>query len=101
MNLHGRSFLTLKDYTKEEIIEFYVNTMWFAGASSINSTGIYGGEQASQYYFDKSVSDLTLAEASIMAGMFQNPYILNPYTNPEGVKDRQEIVLTLMVNHGT
>lgn len=93
-------FKVESNYTKEEIIEFYVNTMWFAGASSINSTGIYGVEQASQYYFGKSVSDLTLAEASIMAGMFQNPYILNPYTNPEGVRDRQEIVLTLMVNHG-
>ena len=93
-------FKVESNYTKEEIIEFYVNTMWFAGASSINSTGIYGVEQASQYYFGKSVSDLTLAEASIMAGMFQNPYILNPYTNPEGVRDRQKTVLTLMVNHG-
>lgn len=93
-------FKVESNYTKEEIIEFYINTMWFAGASSINSTGIYGVEQASQYYFGKSVSDLTLAEASIMAGMFQNPYILNPYTNPEGVRDRQKTVLTLMVNHG-
>ena len=93
-------FKVESNYTKEEIIEYYVNTMWFAGASSINSTGIYGVEQASQYYFGKSVSDLTLAEASIMAGMFQNPYILNPYTNPEGVRDRQKTVLTLMVNHG-
>lgn len=93
-------FKVESNYTKEEIMEFYVNTMWFAGASSINSTGIYGVEQACQYYFGKSVSDLTLAEASIIAGMFQNAAIYNPYTNPEGVRKRQTTVLTLMVNHG-
>ena len=93
-------FKVESNYTKEEILEFYVNTMWFAGASSINSTGIYGVEQGCQYYFGKSVSDLSLAEASIIAGMFQNPAVLNPYTNPEGVRDRQKTVLTLMVNHG-
>ena len=93
-------FKVESNYTKEEILEFYVNTMWFSGSSSVNTAGIYGVELASQYYFGKSVSDLTLAEASIMAGMFQNPYRLNPYTNPEGVRDRQEIVLKLMVQHG-
>ena len=93
-------FKVESNYTKEEILEFYVNTMWFSGSSSVNTAGIYGVELASQYYFGKSVSDLTLAEASIMAGMFQNPYRLNPYTNPEGVRNRQEIVLKLMVQHG-
>ena len=93
-------FKVESNYTKEEIIEFYVNTMWFAGASSINTTGIYGVEQACQYYFGKSVSDISLAEASIIAGMFQNPRTLNPYTNPEGVRERQNTVLTLMSNHG-
>ena len=93
-------FKVESNYTKEEIMEFYVNTMWFSGSTSINTAGIYGVEQASQYYFGKSVSDLTLAEASIMAGMFQNPAVLNPYTNPKGVRKRQETVLSLMVLHG-
>ncbi len=88
------------NYTKEEIIEFYVNSQWLGNNGSNNTSGIYGVEQASQYYFGKSVSDLTLAEASIIAGMFQNPAIINPYTNPEKVRDRQEIVLKLMVQHG-
>lgn len=88
------------NYTKEEIIEFYVNSQWLGNNGSNNTSGIYGVEQASQYYFSKSVSDLTLAEASIIAGMFQNPAIINPYTNPEKVRDRQEIVLKLMVQHG-
>lgn len=88
------------NYTKEEIIEFYVNSQWLGNNGSNNTSGIYGIEQASQYYFGKSVSDLTLAEASIIAGMFQNPATINPYTNPEKVRNRQEIVLKLMVQHG-
>ncbi len=88
------------NYTKEEIIEFYVNSFYFVSDGSLNHGGIAGVEQASQYYFGKSVSDLTLAEASIMAGMFQNPNKHNPYTKPENVRKRQNTVLTLMVNHG-
>lgn len=88
------------NYTKEEILEFYVNSMWFGNDGSLNYGGIYGVEQACQHYFGKSVSDITLAEASIIAGMFQNPRTLNPYKNPKGVRARQNTVLTLMVNHG-
>lgn len=88
------------NYTKEEIIEFYVNSQWFANNGNLNTAGIAGVEQACQYYFGKSVSDISLAEASIIAGMFQNPRLYNPYKNPEGVRNRQKIVLTLMVNHG-
>ncbi len=86
-------------YTKEEIIEFYVNSQWFA-SGNLNYESISGIEQACEYYFGKSVSDLTLAEASIMAGMFQNPRTNNPYTYPENAKKRQETVLNLMVRHG-
>lgn len=89
-----------RNYTKEEIIEFYVNSQWFANDGNLNYTGIAGVEQACQYYFGKSVSDITLAEASIIAGMFQNPYLYNAYRNPVGIKNRQRVVLTLMVNHG-
>ena len=88
------------NYTKEEIIEFYVNSMWLGYDGNLNYTGIAGVEQASNYYFGKSVSDLTLAEASILAGMFQNPTTYNPYKNPKGVTNRQNTVLKLMVQHG-
>lgn len=88
------------NYTKEEIIEFYLNSQWFAGATSINTSGTTGVERASQYYFGKSVKDIGLAEASLMAGMFQNPYRYNLYTNPEGCRNRQTTVLKLMVRHG-
>ena len=88
------------NYTKEEIIEFYLNSQWFANSGSVNTSGIEGVERASQYYFGKSVKDINLAEASLMAGMFQNPYLYNPYRNPEGCRNRQRTVLKLLVRHG-
>ncbi len=90
-----------KSYTKEEIIEFYLNSQWFASTTNINvSSGIFGVERASEYYFGKSAKDINLAEASLLAGMFQNPIKYNLYTNPEGCKNRQILVLTYLVNHG-
>lgn len=93
-------FKVESSYTKEEIIEFYVNSQWFVHNGSLNTTGIAGVEQASEYFFGKSVSDLTLAESSIIAGMFQNPTIYNPYLYPEKTRERQNTVLKLMVLHG-
>lgn len=93
-------FKVESNYTKEEIIEFYVNSMWFSGDGNINYNGIAGVEQACQYFFGKSVSDISLAEASIIAGMFQNPNLYNPFTKQEGLRARQTIVLKLMVLHG-
>lgn len=87
-------------YTKEEIIEFYANSLWFGHDGNLNYSGIYGVEQASQYFFGKSVSDLTLAESSLLVGMYQNPVLYNPYRNPEGCRNRQRTVLKLMVTHG-
>ncbi|MFI3261091.1 MAG: transglycosylase domain-containing protein [bacterium] len=87
-------------YTKEEIIEFYVNSQWLGNDGNAYYTGITGVEQGSQYLFGKSVTDLSLAEASILAGMFQAPSLYNPYNNPTGTRNRQSIVLELMVRHG-
>lgn len=93
-------FKVESNYTKEEIIEFYVNTMWFGNDGNLNVGGISGIEQGCQFFFGKSVSDISLAEASILAGMFQNTATLNPFKYPERARKRQSIVLTLMVNHG-
>lgn len=87
-------------YTKEEIIEFYANSLWFGHDGSLNYEGISGVETASQFFFNKHVNELTLAEASLLVGMYQNPNLYNPYRNPEGCRNRQKIVLQLMVNHG-
>ena len=87
-------------YTKEEIIEFYVNSQWLGNDKSVNYGGIYGVEQASQYFFGKSVSDLNLAEASMIAGMFQNPTYYDPFKYPDRAQKRRTTVLNLMVKHG-
>ena len=82
-----------KKYTKGEILEFYVNDSLLGG-------NIYGVGQASEYYFGKSVSELSLPEAAIIAGLFQSPNRDNPYKNPENAEKRRNTVLNLMVRHG-
>ena len=72
-----------KNYTKEEIIEMYLNSWWFAQDGDANYGGICGVEQASQYFFGKSVSDLSLPEAAMLVGMVNNPVYYNPYIYPE------------------
>lgn len=86
-------FLVEKNYTKEEIIEFYVNDPYL-GASS------YGVEQASKSYFGKSVRELTLTEAALLAGVFNAPGSYDPYVNPDLATQRRNTVLNLMVRHG-
>jgi len=86
-------FFMEKKYSKSEIIELYVNDSCLGGT-------IYGVEEASKYYFGKSVSELTLPEAALIAGMYQAPNRYNPYKNPEGAYNRRSTVLSLMVRHG-
>lgn len=75
-------------YTKDEILEGYLNT--------INYGGVYGIEAASKYYFDKSAKDLTLEEASMLAGIPKSPNNYSPVKNYSKAKERQKIVLKLM-----
>ena len=82
-----------KNYTKEQIIEFYVNNHGLGGM-------VYGVEEAAQTYFGKSASDLNLSEAATIAGMFQAPTYYRPDTNPENAEKRRSTVLYLMVRHG-
>lgn len=87
------AWLTIKlesQYSKDEILEGYLNT--------INYGGIYGIENASYYYFNKSSSELTLAEASILAGIPKSPSNYSPILNLEKSKERQYIVLKSMVD---
>lgn len=87
-------------YTKEEIIEFYVNSQWLGYDGDLNYSGIFGVEQASQYYFGKSVTDINLVEAALLAGLFQNPTYYNPYKYPERAESRRNTVLNLLRRHG-
>ena len=75
-------------YKKDDILEGYLNT--------INYGGIFGIENASHYYFNKSAKDLNLEEASILAGIPKNPSIYSPTVNEEKAKERQKLTLKLM-----
>lgn len=85
-------FILEKNYTKEKIIEFYVNSQWLGKNS-------YGIEQASLTYFGKSSKELNLAEAAMIAGLFQAPGRYDPYKNPEATEARRQTVLKLMLRH--
>ena len=82
-----------KNYSKEEIMEFYVNIPYLGNNS-------YGVEQACQSYFGKSVSDINLSEASLIAGLFQAPTSYDPYRHPDYAEERRNTVLYLMQRHG-
>ena len=75
-------------YSKKQILEGYLNT--------INYGGIFGIENASKYYFDKSSKDLTLAEAAILAGIPKDPTNYSPISNYDNAKKRQELILYQM-----
>lgn len=82
-----------KEFTKEEIIEYYVNNHFLGG-------NIYGVEEASELYFGKKVSEVNLSEAAILAGMFKSPNAYKPTTNPKNAAARRKTVLYLMRRHG-
>jgi monofunctional biosynthetic peptidoglycan transglycosylase len=72
--------------TKRRILEIYLNEVEWG-------ENIYGIEAASRFYFDKHASELTAAEAALLAGMLPNPRYYNPYRRPEKARGRQERVL--------
>lgn len=78
-------------YSKEEILEGYLNT--------INYGSVFGIENASMYYFNKHASELTLAEATILAGIPKSPANYSPISNEENAKKRQELILNSMVKN--
>ncbi|MBO5475799.1 MAG: transglycosylase domain-containing protein [Bacilli bacterium] len=86
-------FVLEKKYTKEEIMEFYVNYPYLGSYS-------YGVEQACNSYFGKSATDLNLVEAATIAGLFQAPYSYDPYQHPVASEKRRNTVLNLMYRHG-
>lgn len=82
-----------RKYSKEEIFEMYVNKIFM----SENMSGV---KTAASVYFDKSLDELTLPEAALLAGMPQAPNAYNPFNNPERAEKRRNIVLSLMHQHG-
>jgi len=79
-------------YSKDQILEWYLNTNFYGNLA-------YGVEAASQVYYGKPASELTLAEAAMLAAIPQSP-ALNPIDNFDIAKERQKVVLDLMVEQG-
>ncbi len=79
-------------FSKDEILEMYLNLANYSHLA-------YGPEAASQVYFAKSASELTLAEATLIAGIPQRPAAFDPFTDLPAVKERQRTVLDMMVRH--
>jgi penicillin-binding protein 1A len=80
-------------YTKNQIMELYVNHM-FLGANA------YGMEAGAETYFGKHAKDLTLAEAALLAGVPKAPSEYSPTANPAKAKERRDLVLDLMAKNG-
>lgn len=82
-----------KKYDKSEILEMYLNSIYFGG-------GNYGIGDASKYYFDKSVKDLTLNECAYLAAIVKSPSKYSPKLNPNFAFSRKNLVLKSMLDGG-
>ena len=79
-------------YSKDEILEGYLNT--------INYGGVFGIENAAKYYFNKSAKDLDLAESALLAGIPKWPSKYSPFVDSKAAKERQELILDAMYKNG-
>jgi penicillin-binding protein 1A len=82
-----------KRYTKQEIFTLYCNQMYFGH-------GAYGVEAAAQLYFGKSVKDLAVEEAAMIAGILQGNARQSPYVNPAAALRRRNYTLDRMATEG-
>lgn len=81
------------NYSKDDILEFYINTIYFG-------EGYYGIREASNGYYKKEPKDLSLYEATILAGVPNAPSVYAPTINPDLAKSRQGKVIRSMVEYG-
>ena len=80
-------------YSKDEILEMYLNQIYFGH-------GAYGLQTASNLYFNKDVSELTVDEGALLAGLPKAPNSYSPINDPDRSKERRDLILTLMENQG-
>ena len=82
-----------RNYTKEEIIAMYLNTVDFGSQS-------FGIKSAAKTYFDKSPDSLNIQESAMLVGMLQAPSKYNPVRNPDNAMKRRFVVLSQMTKYG-
>ena len=83
-----------RNFSKDEVLEMYLNEIYYGNLA-------YGIEAAANTYFGKPAAALSLAESTLLAALPQSPVELDPFSNLEGAKARQWLVLNLMVSEGT
>ena len=81
-----------QSYTKEQILEAYLNEIYMGRG--------YGFQNASRNYFGKSVTDIDVAEAALLAAILNMPGLYDPFRNPERAKRRRDLVLSRMADEG-
>jgi len=81
-----------RDYSKDEILAFYINKVYM-------SNNVYGMGTAAEYFFGKNISEVTLAEAAMLAGIPQAPSYYDPIANTENITVRRNLVLSMMVEN--
>lgn len=81
-----------KQYDKDQILYYYVNEIYLGPE-------IYGMQAASEYYFDKDVSDISVSEAALLVGLIRNPGWYSPYNNPDRAISIRNTVLDLLVEY--
>jgi penicillin-binding protein 1C len=87
------SYIMSQQYSKDEIMALYLNEIYYGNLA-------YGVEAAAQTYFGTSATDLNLAQSSLLAGLPQSPVELDPLNNLAAAKERQWLILNLMVSEG-
>jgi len=87
------ALLLEQELSKKQILELYLNRIYLSG-------GVYGVETMSQNLFGKPVSRLSLAEASLVAGLIRAPSALSPWSNYDGALERRRVVLMRMREEG-
>lgn len=80
-------------YKKEDILEMYLNKIFY-------SDNQYGIKSAAKYFYNKDLSDLSIPQVALLAGLPQQPMAYNPYDNAESAKNRRNTVLYSMYNNG-
>ncbi|GGI14040.1 transglycosylase domain-containing protein [Gottfriedia solisilvae] len=92
------AFQLEQKYSKHQILELYLNKVYFS--NGLKGQGVYGIAKASERYFSKDLSEITLPEAATLAGMVQSPNNFNPAKHPKASENRRNIVLSQMKKYG-
>ena len=80
-------------YSKDDLLQRYLNQVYFG-------EGAYGAQSAARNYFGKEISDLSLADCALLAGLIRAPATFSPWSNYEGGLERSRLVLAQMRDQG-